>query len=114
MSADESLAAAREDLPPAPPEPIPDASFIEGATWNDEPVQARRVVVIVGEARSRGYWSEHLVGQQRNAIEVKTHRRERFFLDDEGGTGERKIASGDWREPYALLPVQRIIGTRSA
>jgi hypothetical protein len=112
VSADESLAAAREDLPAAQA-PVPDASLIADATWNDEPVQARRVVVVVGEARSRGYWSEALVGQQRNAIEVKT-RRERFFIDDEKGIGEAKVTSGDWREPYAILPVQRIVCTRPA
>ena len=112
MSADESLAAAHEDLPPASA-PEPDDSLIEGATWDDEPAQARRVVVVVGAARSAGYWSERLVGQQRNAVEVKT-RRERFFLDDDGGMGERKVTSADWREPYALLPVQRILSTRPA
>src|SRR5581483_3968869 len=101
MMSDSELAAEQQP-------PVPDASIIEGATWNDEPVKARRVVVIVGEARQSGFWSQNLVGQERKAIEVKT-RRERFFLDDDNGAGEAKVTSGDWREPYALLPVQRIL-----
>lgn len=73
--------------------------------WNGEPAQACRVRVVVGPAPVRTWWCADLVGQERAAVEV-LYGSERFYLDDEDGTGWAKVTEGhgspSW--PHRGLP----------
>lgn len=85
------------------------AARIEGARWNWEPCEAYRVRVVVGKSERPTWWCAELEGTQRRAVEiVATHgvACEPFYLDDEDGSGTRKVLNGGhWKLYHASVPV---------
>jgi len=73
--------------------------------WNGEPTPARKVRVRVGESPVPTWWCADLAGTERDAVEVR-YGGHRFFLDDEDGSGWRKVTEGhggpNW--PSSSLP----------
>jgi hypothetical protein len=65
----------------------------EPTFWNGEPCTARRVVVRVGHSPRSTWWCAELEGQERAAVEV-TYGTSVFLLDDEDGSGWRKVTVG--------------------
>ncbi|MGW4042991.1 hypothetical protein [Streptomyces sp. NPDC004721] len=62
--------------------------------WNGEPCKARRVTAIVADDdRFPAYWARHLVDTRRNIVEVE-YGGEKFYLDDEDGSGWHKVTHG--------------------
>lgn len=62
--------------------------------WNAMPCQARRVHVIVADTdQFPRYWARHLVGHERAAVRV-SYNGDRFYLDDEDGSGWTKVTHG--------------------
>ena len=61
--------------------------------WNGEKCRARKVRVIVGTPRLATFWYADLVGTERSAVEV-SYGKEVFLIDDEDGSGWRKVTSG--------------------
>jgi hypothetical protein len=80
--------------------------------WQGEHVDARRVLVVVGDSgRFHRYWAKSLVGTERAAVEVTPVGRRPFYLDDEDGHAWHKITVGHG-SPHAghrSLDVARII-----
>lgn len=62
--------------------------------WNGEPCRARRVVVRVGAAPVPSWWCAALIGEERQAVEVRYGPAGPFFLDDEDGSGWWKVTAG--------------------
>lgn len=81
--------------------------------WNGEPTECRRVTVIVGTAERPSWWCADLAGQQRAAVEV-TYYGVASYLDDEDGSGWRKVTQGFGgpRWPHRSLPVHSVVGAR--
>ncbi|MEU7771242.1 hypothetical protein AB0C44_07940 [Micromonospora taraxaci] len=82
--------------------------------WNGEPTPAVRVRVIVADApQFPQYWARPLVGTERAAVRV-TYGGETFYLDDETGTGWRKVTEGHGspRWGHADLAVEHEVLTR--
>jgi hypothetical protein len=71
----------------------------EQTFWNYEPTPARKVRVIVGKSLRPTWWCAELAGQERAAVEVNYYG-EKFYLDDEDGSGWNKVTRGrggpDW------------------
>lgn len=62
--------------------------------WNGKPCTALRVTVTVADDdRSPQYWARRLVGTRRNAVLVE-YDGKIFYLDDEDGSGWRKVTHG--------------------
>jgi hypothetical protein len=62
--------------------------------WNGERAQAARVRLRVADAPAfPGYWAREHVGTIRRAVRVVYGGR-RFYLDDEDGSGWRKVTTG--------------------
>jgi hypothetical protein len=83
--------------------------------WNGEPCHARRVRVIVGDAPRPTWWCAHLIGEQREAVEVHYHGAI-FSLDNADGQGWEKVTGGRGSPGVAhrALPVARVLpGERS-
>lgn len=78
--------------------------------WNGESTPARVVRVIVGKARP-GWWCSGLEGQERRAVEVR-YGDQRFYLDNEDGSGWAKVTRGlgSPRYGHKSLPVARVLG----
>ena len=77
--------------------------------WNGEPAVAVRVRVIVADApHFPQYWARPLVGTERAAVRV-TYGGRTFYLDNETGTGWRKVTEGHGspRWGHADLAVER-------
>jgi hypothetical protein len=78
----------------------------ERTFWNYEPTPARKVRVIVGRSERPTWWCAELEGQERAAVEVNYHG-DKFYLDNEDGSGWRKVTEGhggpDWG--HSSLPV---------
>jgi hypothetical protein len=74
--------------------------------WNYEPCQAETGSVIIGKPERPTWWCASLQGQRRKCVKV-TYRKEVFFLDDEDGSGSRKVGfgGGPWSGPHASIPV---------
>ena len=87
------------------PEPAESKTF-----WNGEPCQARRVRVLVGESERSSWWCARLVGTTREAVEV-TYGGQAFYLDNEDGSGWRKVTNGKGSPQYGhkSLPVARVV-----
>jgi hypothetical protein len=82
--------------------------------WNDgDECEARRVRIIVGRSGWPGWWAEHLIGEQRDAVEI-TYRGDTFYIDDEDGRGWRKVTElkGDAMAPHGDLAAERVVGER--
>jgi hypothetical protein len=81
-----------------------------GTYWNYERATARRVRVVVGDA-PKGGWCEGLTGTARDAVEVLYDEQDPFYLDNEDGSGWRKVTEGrggpEW--PHSSLPVKRVL-----
>lgn len=73
--------------------------------WNGTKTKARKVTVTVGPPPVATWWCAGLEGTQRAAVEV-CYFAHRFFLDDEDGSGWRKVTEGhggpSW--PSSSLP----------
>lgn len=84
----------------------------EQTFWNYEPTPARIVRVIVGQVETPTWWCAGLEGTERQAVEVSYPGSEPFYLDNEDGSGWRKVTQGrggpDWG--HSSLPVARVIG----
>ncbi|HEY1116944.1 MAG TPA: hypothetical protein VGE43_04520 [Acidimicrobiales bacterium] len=102
----------RPRLPkPADPRPVDTSS---GTFWNGQPTPARKVRVRVGPAERETHWHHGLEGTERSAV-VVTYAGERFFLDDEDGSGWRKVTEGHGgpRWPHRSLPDDStVVGAR--
>jgi len=61
--------------------------------WNGEPCEARQVRVIVGHPLKPTWWCAHLQDTERTAVQV-AQQGQVFFLDNEDGTGWRKVTDG--------------------
>ena len=61
--------------------------------WNGEPTPARRVIIEVGAPLMPTWWCASLEGTRRNAVAVDYYG-DRFYLDDEDGTGWHKVTDG--------------------
>ena len=78
----------------------------EQTYWNGEPAECKRVTVIVGHAPAE-MWCAGLAGTRRKAVRVEAER-EPFYLDDEDGSGWRKVTEGrgSHRWPHNSLVVE--------
>ena len=78
--------------------------------WNGEPASAIKVRVIVADApQFPQYWARDLIGTERAAVRVEYHGRV-FYLDDEDGSGWRKVINGGGPgHPHRDLAVERVI-----
>lgn len=61
-----------------------------GARWNYEPCEAHCGTVIISESPLDSWWCAELKGQRRKCVRV-TYHGDVFFLDDEDGSGSRKV-----------------------
>jgi hypothetical protein len=61
--------------------------------WNGEPCKATKVVVKVGKSPRDTWWCAKMEGHQRRAVRVD-YGNERFYLDNEDGSGWRKVTDG--------------------
>ena len=61
--------------------------------WNGERTSARKVLIRVGKSERPTWWCADLEGQERKAVEVSYFDKP-FFLDDEDGSGWRKVTEG--------------------
>lgn len=74
--------------------PTPHAFPDDGHTyWNGVRCPARRVIARVGHSPRSTWWCAELEGQERAAVEV-TYGDHSFLLDDEDGSGWRKVTIG--------------------
>lgn len=78
--------------------------------WNGEPTPARKVRVIVGPSPKPTWWCAELAGQERAAVEV-SYFGDRFYLDDEDGSGWAKVTQGRGSPQYghSSLPVSKVL-----
>jgi len=80
--------------------------------WNGEPCEARKVNVVVGASPRPTWWCASLEGQTRAAVEVIYAGQAPFYLDNEDGSGWRKVTDGrgspHWA--HASLPVASVVG----
>ncbi|MDB4948379.1 MAG: hypothetical protein JWM27_1028 [Gemmatimonadetes bacterium] len=81
--------------------------------WRGSPAQCRRVRVLVGPPPLDGWWSAHLAGQVRDAVEVRAEGRV-FYIDDEDGTGWAHVTvrQGDPADSRSILPVRKVLSAR--
>lgn len=81
--------------------------------WNGERCKAEKVRVIVGPSDRPTWWCAGMVGQERAAVRVE-YGGHKFYLDDEDGSGWRKVTAGrgspEW--PHSSLPVEREVTSR--
>lgn len=80
--------------------------------WQNEKVDARRVVVIVGDSdRFPNYWARSMVGTERVAVEITPVGGKPFYLDDENGEAWRKITvhHGSPLRGHRSLEVERVV-----
>ena len=61
--------------------------------WNGEPAECRKVIIRVGTVPVSTWWCNGVEGTQRKAVEVRYYD-ETFFLDNEDGSGWRKVTFG--------------------
>lgn len=74
--------------------------------WNGEPCEALRVRVIVGDTgRYPRYWARELVGQEREAVQVFYFDKP-FYLDNEDGSGWRKVTEGHGSPAWSHLSLE--------
>lgn len=81
--------------------------------WNGERCEARQVRVIVADSEAPLYWARHLIGQEREAVEV-IYNGETFYLDDqESPRGWNKVTGGHGSPAYGHrdLQIERVVGT---
>lgn len=83
----------------------------EETFWFGKPCEAVKVRVIVADTgRFPNAWFrlQNLVGTERAAVRI-THNDETFYLDDEDGSGWRKVTTGLGRPQvgHASLDVER-------
>jgi len=73
--------------------------------WNGEPCEARQVRVIVGTPLKPTWWCAHLQDKERAAVQVAQHGQV-FYLDNEDGSGWRKVTEGRGMPnyPHSSLP----------
>ena len=78
--------------------------------WNYEPTPCRIVRVIVGPS-PKTWWCAGLEGTEREAVEVIYGGADRFYLDNEDGSGWEKVTLGrggpHWG--HSSLPVASIV-----
>ena len=60
------------------------------AQWNYEDCQAQTGTAIVGKCERPTYWHAGLEGQRRRVVRVD-YKGDVFFIDDEDGSGSRKV-----------------------
>jgi len=60
------------------------------AKWNYEKCEAQTGTVIVGKSMMQSWWCSQLEGRRRKCVRVN-YAGEVFFLDDEDGSGSRKV-----------------------
>jgi hypothetical protein len=77
--------------------------------WNGEPCKARLVEVTVGKAPRSTWWCADMAGTRRKAVEVE-YGGTKFYLDNEDGTGWRKVTEGRGAPNYyhASIPVDDV------
>lgn len=87
----------------------------EQAYWNGEPCEARRVRVVVGKSQLPTWWCAKLEGTERAAVEV-TYYGEKFYLDNENGSGWLKVTKGRGSPHlgHSSLPVDRVVESPDA
>lgn len=73
--------------------PIPEGDETMSGYWNGEPAECRRLFVKVGPSPVSTWWCAPLVGYRRAAVEV-VYGDQRFFLDNEDGSGWFKVTEG--------------------
>lgn len=94
----------------------------EETFWNGNPCRARYLTVVVAnDPTFSKYWAKSYIGQVRKAIEITiikrgilgTSKLETFIIDNEDGSGYKKITKGrgSWKYSYGVLAVKRIITT---
>ncbi len=78
--------------------------------WNGQPCEARKVRAVVGKSPRDTWWCAGLEGQEREAVEVVYCDGPPFYLDNEDGSGWRKVTEGrgspSWY--HASLPVSAL------
>ena len=60
------------------------------AKWNYETCQAQAGTAIVGKCERPTYWHNGLEGQRRRVVRL-VYNGDVFFIDDEDGSGSRKV-----------------------
>lgn len=78
--------------------------------WNGQPAECRKVRVIIGEPPRPTWWCAEMVGQEREAVEVK-QGGDKFYIDNEDGSGWLKVTEGLGSPgyPHRSLKVSKII-----
>ena len=77
------------------------------ARWNGERCNAQAGTVIVGKSLRETFWHHGLEGQRRKCVRVD-YNSGIFWLDDEDGSGSRKVfetAGGPFAAGHKSLPV---------
>lgn len=83
-----------------------------GTFWQGEHVDARRVLVEVGDSgRFKAYWAKDIVGTERAAVEVTPVGGKPFYLDDDNGAAWHKITveHGSSLVGHRHLDITRVI-----
>lgn len=82
----------------------------EPTYWNGEPCNARRVLAMVGTVPVPTWWCNGMEGTVRRAVEIRYRGSKPFYLDDEDGSGWRKVTQGrglpSWG--HRSLPVSEV------
>lgn len=73
-----------------------------GTWWNGEPTIAYKCRVIVGKSLRPTWWCADLEGVEREAVAV-VYDGHKFFLDNEDGSGWRKVTTGYGSPEYRHL-----------
>lgn len=88
----------------------------EETFWNGEPVFCRKVLIVVGDPGfyHPNSWVVDIVGQEREAVEVTRPGEGSFYLDNEDGSGWRKVTVGKGSPAYGHrnLPAAQVIEGR--
>lgn len=63
-------------------------------SWDNMNISCRVVIITVADHPAKWYWARHLVGQQRQALEVETPNSTFFYIDNADGLGIHKVTTG--------------------
>ena len=87
-----------------------DFGIIYGAKWNNLPVAARVVNVVIGTAPKETWWTTGMEGKRRKVVEVSQADKQ-YYLDFEDGKCVWKLTMGRGAPAlgYKTVPVERVL-----
>ena len=74
--------------------------------WNYEPCEADKGTVVVGKSPRSTWWCASIEGHRVKCVRV-TYGEEEFFIDDEDGSGSKKVfeLGGGPDSKHSSIPV---------